>query len=111
MKDKLLSTVRSQDFFGHQISLNFDRKGDRHNTIIGGFFSIFIRAFIAWYVILKFLKLIQYDDDTIQYNETLVNLNETGEVSYADTEFTMFFVLKNLNYKRKIGKKDDDDHF
>ena len=65
--------MKSQDFFGHQISLNFDKKGDKHNTIIGGFFSLFIRAFICWYVVLRFFKLLSYGEDNMQYTETLAN--------------------------------------
>lgn len=104
----LQGQIRSQDFFGHQISLNFDRKGDRHNTIIGGCFSIFIRLFIAWYVILKLLTLFQHGDDSVQYNETLIDLNSTGEINYKDTGFRMFVTLKNLQHDM-ISKGEDVD--
>ena len=53
MPSKFREWVRSQDFFGHTVTLNFDRNGDTHNTIIGGFFSMFIRIFITWYVYLN----------------------------------------------------------
>ena len=90
--------VRCQDFFGHQVSLNFDKNGDTHNTIIGGFFSIFIRLFIMWYIVMNFYKLITYEDDNMQYTESLVDLSEIGDVQFKDTNFTVFGVLKNLNY-------------
>ena len=102
--------IKSQDFFGHQVSLNFDKNGDTHNTTIGGFFSIFIRAFIAWYVIIKFNKLLTYGDDNMQYTESLVDLNSTGPIRFNETDFFVFGVLKNLDYNRRIGNKTDEDH-
>lgn len=57
--------VRSQDFFGHSIHLNFDKNGETHNTTIGGFFSIFIRSFILWYVFLNMFKLFSYGGDNM----------------------------------------------
>lgn len=101
------SWVRAQDFFGYHINLNFDRNGDTHNTIIGGTFSIFIRCFIAWYVAIKCQKLITYDDDNMNYTESLINLNETEEISYGDTKFYFFGVLKNLNYQINTMNKSD----
>ena len=73
---------------------------------------MFIRAFIAYYVILKLWKLVAYDDDKVQYNETLSDLNTTGQISYANTSFNMFMILKNINrQERKKGKKKNDDQF
>ena len=66
--------IRGQDFFGHHVSLNFDKNSETHNTTIGGFVSIFIRAFIAWYVFIKIEKLITFGDDMMQYTESLVDL-------------------------------------
>lgn len=102
--------VKSQDFFGHTITLNFDKNGDTHNTTIGGFFSIFIRSFIIWYVFMNLHKMVYYGNDNMQYTESLLNLNETGAISYSDTEFQMFMVLRNLNYGRRLLNKTDADH-
>ena len=102
--------IRSQDFFGHQVSLNFDKKGDKHNTTIGGFFSIFIRGFITWYVVIKFMKLLTYGDDTMQYTESLVELNSTGPLRFHDTGFFMFGVLKNLDYHKSLSNHTGTEH-
>ena len=50
--------VREKDMFGHTITFNFDRKGDTHNTIIGGFFSLIIKLFLYFYIALCFERLI-----------------------------------------------------
>ena len=44
----------------------------------------------------------------MQYTETLANQNQS--ISYSSTDFTMFAVLKNLNYQRRIQNKTDSDH-
>ena len=103
--------VRSLDFFGHQVRLNFDKKGDTHNTIVGGFFSIFIRAFITWYIVMNFYKLIAFESDNMQYTESLVDhISGNDGVQFKDTNFTVFGVLKNLNYGRQILDKNDEQH-
>lgn len=59
-----INYVRDLDMFGHVINLNFDRRGDSHKTVCGGFFSILFRTFLTLYVILMFKKLIQKGNDT-----------------------------------------------
>lgn len=102
--------VRAQDFFGHQVSLNFDRKGDTHNTIIGGTFSIFIRCFITWYVSLNCYKLLTYANDSMSYTESLINLNQTDAINYSGTNFYFYGVLKNLYHKKRDVIAEDEDH-
>ena len=46
----------------------------------------------------------------MQYTESLVNLNDTGEIKFSETGFVVFGVLKNLNYMRKTMKKTDLEH-
>lgn len=107
--ESLHDWTRSQDFFGHQVSLNFDRNGDTHNTVIGGTFSVFIRCFIAWYVSLNCYQLLTYDNDTLMYTESLIDLNKTDAISYNSTDFYFFGVLKNLNYKKKAKNVPGDE--
>lgn len=90
--------VCDKDFFGHTVTLNFDNKGDTHNTAIGGFFSLFIRAFITWYVTLNIYKLITFGGDNMQYTESLLNLKEMKDVDYDKTFFRIFVELKNHKY-------------
>ena len=78
--------MREQDYFGHTVTLNFDRNGDTHKTIIGGFFSIFIKAFIIWYVYLNFYQLLTYGNDNMQYTESLVDLEQRQMVKYHEMD-------------------------
>lgn len=61
--EKIKDFVRSQDFFGHTICLNFDRAGETHNTVIGGTISVIVRVFITFYVLLNVKKLLWFEDD------------------------------------------------
>ena len=50
LKNDMAETNKDIDMFGHPIELNFNNKGSTHNTVVGGFFPIFIRAFLLFYV-------------------------------------------------------------
>ena len=50
--------ILARDMFGHAISLNFDRNGEHHRTIVTGLFSLFLKCIITLYVILRFKMLI-----------------------------------------------------
>ena len=44
-----LSKILKQiDIFGFQVSLNFNRQGSVHNTVIGGFFTLMVGGLIAY---------------------------------------------------------------
>ena len=61
----LIGKIRSIDLFGHQIAQNFNKKGNVHNTFIGGFCSIFLYAFFIAYVLLKMKILMYRENDNI----------------------------------------------
>ena len=65
--------MRERDIFGHSISLNFDKKGDSHRTVIGGFFSILIKVFLIVYIIYKGKVLIYVENDT---NVSLIKVED-----------------------------------
>ena len=53
MKSKLKS-LREFDMFGHLITMNFNKRGNRHKTGIGAFFSIIIKFCVYSYVLMTF---------------------------------------------------------
>lgn len=63
-KNDMVNTIKDIDMFGHPIQLNFNNKGSTHNTVVGGFFSIFIRAFLLFYVAYIFTKMFTYGNNT-----------------------------------------------
>ena len=54
---------RDRDLFGHDIKVNFNRKGDTHNTYIGGLFSIGVRIVYILYMAYLAMQLWTYDND------------------------------------------------
>ena len=54
--------IKKTDMYGSALTLNFNKKGssvsDKHNTFIGGFFSIFIKFILFAYTCLIFKRLI-----------------------------------------------------
>ena len=51
LKKKLKSFIRKSDLFGHVIQLNFNQQGSSHQTVIGGYVSILIYAFMGFYIL------------------------------------------------------------
>ena len=74
--------LKEHDLFGHQIALNFNRGGDSHTTVIGGFISIFIKIALLMYVALNVIKLVTFDDDKINLTVTKLDLDKEGSLEY-----------------------------
>ena len=58
--------IRNQDSYGHQISLNFNRKGETNNTVFGGIVSIILKSILACIFVSKMIVMFNYDDTTIR---------------------------------------------
>jgi hypothetical protein len=70
IKQKFKS-LRQYDMFGHQITFNFNKRGDKHKTMIGAYFSIIIKICIYLYVLLTFNTMFTHGDNrnsTIESN-------------------------------------------
>lgn len=78
----LKKTIKSKDMFGHLIPLNFDQKGEEHNTFIGGFFSIGVKVFLTIYIILKLKILIFSEDDDCKSIMGANDLQKLGPIRY-----------------------------
>ena len=53
-------TLKSIDLFGHPIELNFNKKGSRHKTVVGGFVSVFVKMALLAYVLIIFLRMFSF---------------------------------------------------
>lgn len=91
---KYKKMVSEHDMFGHTINLNFNKEGDSHKTLIGGFFSVFIKIAMFLYVFdnCKKMFLKEADSNSIEYN--LIDLDDQPDKHYSETDFTMFFILR-----------------
>ena len=57
----LLKFIKSQDLFGHEVSLNFNKKGSSHNTLVGGVVSVLVKAFMVFYTGLLVKTMVLYE--------------------------------------------------
>ena len=79
---KFNDKLRSNDMFGHTINLNFNKEGDSHQTVLGGFFSIFIRIAMFIYVTMNIKKMLFHEDDSNFTEVNTLNLNTYGEKKF-----------------------------
>lgn len=74
MKTKKFSKwVKSNDMIGHNIALNFNKKGDSHTTLIGGVVSILVKVIMSTYIYLSLKKLYNMEDENIDLRHSLLN--------------------------------------
>lgn len=94
--------------FGHTITFNFDRKGDKHNTLVGGFVSIIVKSMLTFYVIICFKRLVYHERDTITTTLMLKDVDNGNGVNYSDLNMTIFWVLRKQDLKATamVEKKD-----
>ena len=65
MTKTIANFIARRDFFGHQIQLNFNKRGSAHNTVLGGLVSILIQAIMLAYLALLVKKLYLNEEDQI----------------------------------------------
>ena len=81
--------------FGHLITLNFNKRSNHHKTMIGGFFSIFIKIFLKIYIVLNFVNMFWYKANVNGYYDGTSPMEELGRVHFNDTDTVLFYVLNN----------------
>ena len=59
LKDKIMSL----DTFGYPVDLNFDKKGNYHQTLVGGCFTIALFSGMAFHVIQGIQTIIYHGQD------------------------------------------------
>ena len=100
--------IKEQDLFGHQVSLNFDGKGEQHKTLIGGLVSILVKVFLGLYVYLRVKQLIFKEDSNTVVDEIFEKTNMTELVPFSSLKMTPFFFF----YKQLGGSVDiESDEF
>ena len=68
--------LRNRDIFGHQVMLNFNRKGESHNTEFGGFVSVICKTIYLMYFIYLMKKMVSYGDDNTVVFKYLMSEDE-----------------------------------
>ena len=83
--------IVKQDMFGHLIHMNFDKQNSAHKTMIGGCFSIFIKAFMFFYVVINLKKLLLKENTTIN---NLTEVTPLDPINFNETRTFNFHVLR-----------------
>ena len=105
---KYKKAISEHDMFGHVINLNFNKEGDSHKTILGGFFSVFIKAAMFVYVFMNFKKMILREDDSNSIEYNLVDLENDPVIEFSNTNFIMFYVLRKQVSKKQLYLDDPE---
>ena len=90
-----MKSLRSYDMFGHLITMNFNKRGNHHKTLIGAFFSIFIKVMIYVYVALTFKQLIYKDANKNSTIYSVEPIEDFGTVYYNETGHFTFYVMRH----------------
>ena len=99
---KLTENVRNQDMFGHTITLNFNRDsksyqeeiGNSYQTLCGGFFSWCIKAFLIFYISMRFKILVLGDDPYVVKITKSNDLSKNPPIFYNETDIIFFWVIR-----------------
>ena len=91
--------IKSIDMFGHPIELNFNKSGSAHQTVVGGFFSIYIRLFLLFYVVSIFHRMFTYGNDTVRNATFTLDSKNSSEqnvnhIPYDSMQATLFMVVR-----------------
>ena len=57
--------IKNLDFFGHQVQLNFDKKGSTHQSLLGGIMSCLYFCFIVAFIVFSSIKINLGESDVI----------------------------------------------
>ena len=91
---KLLKVhIKNLDLYGHPVELNFNKDGNTHKTILGGFVSIFVLAMYYYYIGINVKKMLFRENDTVMFNINQVDESEVKTLSINETEIITFFML------------------
>ena len=80
----------SLDLFGHQVTLNFNRKGDTHQTLPGGIVSLIIRVILLLYFVDCSIAMFKYKNNELSDQSSIADLEEVGEVDLNEENVLLF---------------------
>ena len=83
-------SIRNKDLFGHNIALNFNKRGHTHKTQIGGFFSLIVKFIIYSYIGITMKQMLFLEENKNESIASLIDLQEMGLVNYNSSHMTMF---------------------
>ena len=85
---RLFSYLRKKliehDEFGHPVALNFNKKGETHNTLLGGVATFLAKVILLVIVSEKMMELVTYSGNNITELNDQVDFDELGTVDMVD---------------------------
>jgi hypothetical protein len=69
-------SFKNFDVFGHNVTLNYNRRGSEHKTCVGGLFSVLIYIVMMLLVLRKVITMAKFEDDKIVQSVSHVNHEE-----------------------------------
>ena len=109
MKKKITNKVKGYDVFGHDILLNYNKKGPSHQTVIGGFVSIIIKLFFVVFVFIKIKAMWFREANAEAMSESVRIATDTDKntIFYNQTQTTFYFMPKKRGERVEIYRKGD----
>jgi hypothetical protein len=96
--------IESHDMFGYQINFNFNGDGNSHNTLFGGFLSLFIKIGALAFFCSNLDRMINHKFNTQYVESGYLDLKAKGNVNYNDTGLKYFWnIYKLLGSKSHWG--------
>lgn len=112
---KTKKLFESHDMFGHQINFSFNGDGSSHNTLFGGFISLFIKIAATVFFCTNLDRMVNHKFNTQYVESGFLDLGATGSVNYNSTGLKYFWnMYKSLGVQSYWGNLDgelnlDDD--
>ena len=94
-RSQFSSSIKSQDLFGHPVTLNFNQQGDTFATLLGGVVSVFIKVVLLVFLVSKVFIMISLGDNVYNMMETEASLENSEAVTVGHTKFIFFFSLND----------------
>ncbi len=87
--------IKKADMFGWEVNLNFDQKGEYHNTILGGLFSILLNILILIYGGMRLNVMFNNLADTnISMLQSIDPNHDLGQIDINSTGMLFFIQLQ-----------------
>ena len=99
--------LRTFDWFGHPIGLNFDKAGLINKTSWGGIVTLVIRFLVSIYGLILLKDLWLRERDTTNSTSKLVQAENLGVVHLNETGFRPFVMIQNYTSGEYL-KYDDN---
>ena len=83
--------LKQIDIFGLQVSLNFNRHGSVHNTVIGGFFTLMIVGLISYLGYTNLYLMFTFNNPSLSIIQQKVDFSKQGTTNFEDLNILIFY--------------------